>query len=227
VVNSISRIVSVPRDTLVYSRLNAGVFCNRKHLSPTIRRRLFMAIVINLLLWGCETWALTKQQHQRLESCFNKWIRAMTGTRWKEIRENRISNSPSVKNRIILIHWKKFMQPVVSIGLRNWQKRSYACHSIKFSSPPHATWRLVFWWQTSKGYIPNILPGRYACHYIKFSAPPHATWCLVFWWQTSKGYVPDILPVELTSTWLISSNSTSWIASLETIKKANYVVYLI
>uniref|UniRef100_A0A7S2KUB2 Uncharacterized protein n=1 Tax=Leptocylindrus danicus TaxID=163516 RepID=A0A7S2KUB2_9STRA len=50
-----------------------------------------MAIVIYLLLWGCETWALTKQQHQRLQSCFNKWIRAMTGTRWKEIWENRIS----------------------------------------------------------------------------------------------------------------------------------------
>ena len=75
-----------------FGSLSAGVFCNRKYLSPKIRRRLFMAIVINLLLWGCETWALTKEQHQRLESCFNKWIRAMTGTRWKEIRENRISN---------------------------------------------------------------------------------------------------------------------------------------
>ena len=75
-----------------FGSLSAGVFCNQKYLSAKIRRRLFMAIVINLLLWGCETWALTKQQHQRLESCFNKWIRAMTGTRWKEIRENRISN---------------------------------------------------------------------------------------------------------------------------------------
>ena len=75
-----------------FGSLSAGVFCNRKHLNPSIRRRLFSAIVVNLLLWGCETWALTKKHRDRLNSCYNKWIRAMTGTKWKEIRENRISN---------------------------------------------------------------------------------------------------------------------------------------
>ena len=65
-----------------FGSLNTGIFCIQKHLSPQIHQGLFMAIVTNLLLWGCETWALTKQQHQCLQSCFNKWIRAMTGTRW-------------------------------------------------------------------------------------------------------------------------------------------------
>ena len=40
-----------------FGSLLSSVFCNKKQLSPTIRRRLFMAIVMNLLIWGCETWA--------------------------------------------------------------------------------------------------------------------------------------------------------------------------
>jgi len=76
-----------------FGSLREGVFCNQKHLNPNkIHRHLFSAIVINLLLWGCETWALTKQHQNRLNSCYNKWIRAMTGTKWKEVREHRITN---------------------------------------------------------------------------------------------------------------------------------------
>jgi len=33
-----------------------------------------------------------KKHRDRLNSCYNEWIRAMTGTKWKEIRESRISN---------------------------------------------------------------------------------------------------------------------------------------
>jgi len=45
----------------------------------------------------------------------------MSGTKWKEIWENRISNKPSKKNLAILAPSMKSMQPVVSIGLINWQ----------------------------------------------------------------------------------------------------------
>ena len=64
-----------------FGSLRSSVFCNEKQLSPIIRRRLFMAIVVNLLLWGCETWALLSEDRNRLNVCFNKWVRAMTGTR--------------------------------------------------------------------------------------------------------------------------------------------------
>ena len=40
--------------------------------------RLFTAIVINLLLWGCESWTLTAGQRQSLNVRFNRWIRAMS-----------------------------------------------------------------------------------------------------------------------------------------------------
>ena len=75
-----------------FGSLRSSVFCNEKQLSPIIRRRLFMAIVVNLLLWGCETWALLSEDRNRLNVCFNKWVRAMTGTKWSDIREKRITN---------------------------------------------------------------------------------------------------------------------------------------
>ena len=51
-----------------------------------------MAIVMNPLLWGCETWALLSNDRNRLKVCFNKWLRSMTGTKWSDIREKRLTN---------------------------------------------------------------------------------------------------------------------------------------
>ena len=44
-----------------FGSLDSSVFCNQQHLSPIIRRHLFMAIIMNLLLWDCETWALLSE----------------------------------------------------------------------------------------------------------------------------------------------------------------------
>ena len=128
-----------------FSSLSAGVFY-RKHLSPKIRCRLFMAIVVNILLWGCETWALTKQQHQRLESCFNRCIRAMTSTRWKEIRENRISNK-FIREKLDNID---SFGEIYATRCFNWlEKLTDMPATISNLDPPHPTWCLVFWGQTS------------------------------------------------------------------------------
>ena len=51
-----------------------------------------MAIVMNLLLWGCETWVLPSEDPNRPNVCFNKWVRATTGTKWSDIREKRLTN---------------------------------------------------------------------------------------------------------------------------------------
>ena len=42
--------------------------------------QLFTAIDINLLLWGCESWALTAGQRNNLNVRFNRWVRAMSRT---------------------------------------------------------------------------------------------------------------------------------------------------
>ena len=51
----------INQDSRAFGSLGSSVFCNQKQLSPIIRRRLFMAIVMNLLLWGCATWALLSE----------------------------------------------------------------------------------------------------------------------------------------------------------------------
>ena len=61
-----------------FGSLRSKVFCNRS-LHSSIRTQLFQAIVINLLLWGCESWGLKACHHQELSVCFNRWIRAMNG----------------------------------------------------------------------------------------------------------------------------------------------------
>ena len=74
-----------------FGSLHSSIFCNEKQLSPIIWRRLFMAIVVDLLLWGCETWLLLSEDRNRLNVFFNKWVRAMVGTRWNGIREKRLT----------------------------------------------------------------------------------------------------------------------------------------
>ena len=52
-------------------------FCNQ-YLKVVTRVRLITAIVINLLLWGRESWALTAGQRNNLNVRFNSWTRLMS-----------------------------------------------------------------------------------------------------------------------------------------------------
>ena len=48
-------------------------------LSPNSRLQLYNALVINTLLYACETWAITSQQLQRLEVFHNRCLRRLKG----------------------------------------------------------------------------------------------------------------------------------------------------
>ena len=48
--------------------------------------------IIIIILWGCETWVLLSEDRNRLTACFNKWVRAMTGAKWSDIREKCLTN---------------------------------------------------------------------------------------------------------------------------------------
>jgi hypothetical protein len=47
--------------------MNQQVLSNIK-LPIDIRRRLFQAIVVNLALWGSESWALNEENRKKLET---------------------------------------------------------------------------------------------------------------------------------------------------------------
>ena len=54
--------------------------------------RRFAAIVINLLLYGCESCTLTAGQRQHLNVRFNRWIRAMSRMSKLDLRKHSITD---------------------------------------------------------------------------------------------------------------------------------------
>ena len=64
---------------------------------------IYQAIPINLLLWGCESWALTKVLISKLEVFHNRYIRSILQIKWDEVREFKITNVQIKKNFTISI----------------------------------------------------------------------------------------------------------------------------
>ena len=54
------------------------VLCN-KDMPAKLRVRLYDATVINILLWGCESWALTEELRRKLEVCHHRFLRKIVG----------------------------------------------------------------------------------------------------------------------------------------------------
>ena len=54
---------------------------------------IYMSIPMNLLTWGCESWALTKILIKKLEVFHMRSIRRILRIKWSEVMEDRIRNS--------------------------------------------------------------------------------------------------------------------------------------
>ena len=54
---------------------------------------IYMAIPMNLLTWGCESWALTKILIKKLEVFHMRSIRRILRIKWSDVMEDRIRNS--------------------------------------------------------------------------------------------------------------------------------------
>jgi hypothetical protein len=67
------------------------VLCN-KELSAKLRIRLYNATVINILLWGCESWALTEELRRKIEVCHHRFLRKMIGITIYDVKDHHISN---------------------------------------------------------------------------------------------------------------------------------------
>ena len=96
-----------------FGSLRSLIFGNR-YLPLKIKRYLYMAIPINLLLWGSENWALSAQMLTKLESFHTKSCRAILGITMWEVSMYKVKNKyilsrlgvPSMKN---IIHYRRLM----------------------------------------------------------------------------------------------------------------------
>ena len=68
------------------------VLCN-KNIDTKLRIRLYDATVINILLWGCESWALTEELRRKLEVCHHRFLRKMVGVTIYDVKDHHISNA--------------------------------------------------------------------------------------------------------------------------------------
>ena len=72
--------------------------CNKK-LNPCYKIRIYEATVLNILLWGCESWALTTELRRQLEVCHSRFLRRMANINIYEVMEEHITNE-SVREKL-------------------------------------------------------------------------------------------------------------------------------
>ena len=58
-------------------------------LSRKIKVRLFVATVESVLLYGCETWTITRAMEKRIDGCYTNMLRMIQGVRWDQKLTNK------------------------------------------------------------------------------------------------------------------------------------------
>jgi hypothetical protein len=81
----------IKQATAAFASLSDNILRNKK-ISKKLRKRTYEAIIINLLLWGCESWAIKEKDRQRLEVCHHRCMRRMLNITIYDVQENHITN---------------------------------------------------------------------------------------------------------------------------------------
>jgi hypothetical protein len=68
-----------------------------KHIELGTKVWLYLALPVNTLLWGCESWAISAEASRRLESFHIKSIRKILGVTMWNIEALRITNKQILK----------------------------------------------------------------------------------------------------------------------------------
>lgn len=67
-------------------------FWNNDHVDMFIKYRIFMAIPVTLLLWGCESWALKESSLNRLDVFLHRSIQRIMKIKMSEVRDKKLNN---------------------------------------------------------------------------------------------------------------------------------------
>jgi hypothetical protein len=80
-----------PTSGYLFNSMNRQVLGNNK-IRMDIRRRLYEAIVVNIALWGSESWALKEENRAKLEAFHHGCLRRICGWTMWDIAERRLTN---------------------------------------------------------------------------------------------------------------------------------------
>ena len=78
------------------------VLCN-KDIPAKLREQLYDATVINTLLWGCKSWALTEELQRKLEVYHHRFQWKMVGITIYNVKDNYISNKQVRVEQIVIV----------------------------------------------------------------------------------------------------------------------------
>ena len=124
-----------------YYALNRNVLRNKK-IPTHLRLRLYNAIVVNLLLWGCESWALKEEDRRKLEVCHHRCLRRMLNITIYEVKDKKISNK-EVRKKLNNCHT---LSQMIELRRARWLEK------ISHMNDTRAPRKLIVAW------IPNARP---------------------------------------------------------------------
>lgn len=93
-------------------------FFRSPSVSRKAKRSVYLAIPVNLLLWGCESWGVTNIISNRLEVFHTKALRIIAGISMRQVKEKKISNKMLLTS-FKLPPMKKFLRK----RQKNWIER--------------------------------------------------------------------------------------------------------
>ena len=127
--------------------MRALVFSN-PYIPLPLKRALYTSLVVNLLLWGCENWALREESLRKLQTFHTKCCRAMIGVSMWEVAMYSVTNEnvlkyvgvPPMEN---IIHHRRvtWMGKIARMPLERFPRKFLAawtvCPSGETYSRPH------------------------------------------------------------------------------------------
>jgi len=74
----------------------------KSNLNRTLKIRLLTSTVEAVLLYGCETWSLSKKQKQELDGCYTRMLRKALNISWREHVTNELlyGDLPKISTKI-------------------------------------------------------------------------------------------------------------------------------
>jgi curved DNA-binding protein CbpA len=105
------------------------------------KHSFFLAIPINLLLWGCESWALKESALKKLDAFLHRSIRRILGIKMSQVREERIRNEQVRKDFFDIPDIRK------QIAAR---QLSFIGKTLRHPSPTHLPRQLITAWVNNK-----------------------------------------------------------------------------
>ena len=103
----------------------------KSDLTDKMKRSFFQAAVVSILLYGCTTWMLTKQQEKKLDSNYTRMLRAILNKSWRQhpTRHELYGHQPPIM-KTIQVRWTRHAGHC-------WRSRDELISDVLLSTPKY------------------------------------------------------------------------------------------